>query len=291
MPLVNAKCTNCGGVLQVDDSKEAAICPFCESAYIVEKAINNYNITNNLNVSNSVVNVYIEQSFDTKGFLKRAKQALKFYQFKEAAEIFKSVLDKEPQNQCASTGIMLCIAMEACLTWENEIFLRVPNDKHDHLLKGNSNEMMEVHRALYNSLLKAQSYNQENYYLVLDFLARRGCEYEKKYQKTHKYPYYACIYRYYSLFSEKFNDYEYSKLIMDRIKYYDNYEKYASEPLERWEDPDSRLSWEEYASDKELLNENLIGEGKYLFKAINFEKYEEAMKEYNFICNYGLKER
>ena len=58
MPLVNAKCTNCGGVLQVDDSKEAAICPFCESAYVVEKAINNYNITNNLNVSNSVVNVY-----------------------------------------------------------------------------------------------------------------------------------------------------------------------------------------------------------------------------------------
>ena len=50
MPLVNAKCTNCGGVLQVDDSKEAAICPFCESAYIVEKAINNFNITNNLNV-------------------------------------------------------------------------------------------------------------------------------------------------------------------------------------------------------------------------------------------------
>ena len=29
MPLVNAKCTNCGGTLQVDNAKEAAVCPFC----------------------------------------------------------------------------------------------------------------------------------------------------------------------------------------------------------------------------------------------------------------------
>ena len=50
MPLVNAKCTNCGGTLSVDASKEAAICDFCGSPYIVEKAIQNYNyhITNNI---------------------------------------------------------------------------------------------------------------------------------------------------------------------------------------------------------------------------------------------------
>lgn len=29
MALVNAKCTNCGGALQVDDNKEAAVCPVC----------------------------------------------------------------------------------------------------------------------------------------------------------------------------------------------------------------------------------------------------------------------
>lgn len=47
MALVNAKCTNCGGALQVDDDKEAAICPFCDSAFIVEKAVQNFNIINN----------------------------------------------------------------------------------------------------------------------------------------------------------------------------------------------------------------------------------------------------
>ena len=48
MPLVDAKCTNCGSILKVESSKEAAICEYCGSAFIVEKAINNYNITNNI---------------------------------------------------------------------------------------------------------------------------------------------------------------------------------------------------------------------------------------------------
>ena len=60
MPLVNAKCTNCGANLEVDSAKDAANCPYCGAAYIVEKAINNYNITNNTtnNINAEVVNVY-----------------------------------------------------------------------------------------------------------------------------------------------------------------------------------------------------------------------------------------
>lgn len=52
MPLSKAQCTNCGGVLEVDSSKDAAICPFCNTPYVIEKAItlfqnnyNNFNIT------------------------------------------------------------------------------------------------------------------------------------------------------------------------------------------------------------------------------------------------------
>ena len=57
MPLVKAQCTNCGAALEVDDTKEAAVCPYCNTPYIVEKAINNYttNITNNINAQ--VVNI------------------------------------------------------------------------------------------------------------------------------------------------------------------------------------------------------------------------------------------
>ena len=65
MPIVQAKCENCNGFLAVDDSLEAAICPFCNTPYIVQKAINNYNITNNINVgSGAVVNVYGSQNSD-----------------------------------------------------------------------------------------------------------------------------------------------------------------------------------------------------------------------------------
>lgn len=50
MAFVAAKCTQCGGSLQVDDSKDAGICPFCGTAFVTEKVIKNYNfhITNNI---------------------------------------------------------------------------------------------------------------------------------------------------------------------------------------------------------------------------------------------------
>ncbi len=50
MPFVKAQCTNCGAILDVDSFKDAAVCPYCDTPYVVEKAINNYttNITNNI---------------------------------------------------------------------------------------------------------------------------------------------------------------------------------------------------------------------------------------------------
>ncbi len=56
MPIIPAKCTNCGASLEVDNTKDAAICPYCGSAFIVEKAINNYNTTNH--ISADTVNIY-----------------------------------------------------------------------------------------------------------------------------------------------------------------------------------------------------------------------------------------
>ena len=62
MPLVQAKCTNCGASLEVDSTKDAAICPFCGTPYIVEKAINNYNTVNQ--ISGNIVNVYASTATD-----------------------------------------------------------------------------------------------------------------------------------------------------------------------------------------------------------------------------------
>ena len=39
MARVNAKCTNCGEKIVVDDTRDAAICPNCNQAFVTEKAI------------------------------------------------------------------------------------------------------------------------------------------------------------------------------------------------------------------------------------------------------------
>ncbi len=54
MPIVNAKCTNCGANLEVDNTKDAAICRYCGSAFVVAKAINNYLLSEN-SAQNSTV--------------------------------------------------------------------------------------------------------------------------------------------------------------------------------------------------------------------------------------------
>ena len=54
MGLIAAKCTQCGANIQIDDTKEAGICEFCGTAFITEKAINNYNIS----MDNVVINIY-----------------------------------------------------------------------------------------------------------------------------------------------------------------------------------------------------------------------------------------
>ena len=61
MSFIQAKCINCGAILEVDKTKEAAICPYCRTPYIVEKAINNYSshsLNNYGSINAGVVNIY-----------------------------------------------------------------------------------------------------------------------------------------------------------------------------------------------------------------------------------------
>ena len=42
MPIEKAQCTNCSGILEVDNSQGMAVCPYCGTLYVVSKAIKNY---------------------------------------------------------------------------------------------------------------------------------------------------------------------------------------------------------------------------------------------------------
>ncbi len=96
--LVEAKCTNCGANLQVDDRQKAAICPFCNSAYIVEKAIQNFliNMNGNLNVQNATINV---MTANIENLLERAIQYEKMGDYKTSLEYYNRILDVDITHQ------------------------------------------------------------------------------------------------------------------------------------------------------------------------------------------------
>ena len=64
MPFTAAKCTQCNANLQVDSAKDAAICEHCGTAFIVEKAINNYNTT--VQTQNVIINAP-SRDFEIRG--------------------------------------------------------------------------------------------------------------------------------------------------------------------------------------------------------------------------------
>ena len=75
MGLIDCKCPNCGSILKINNNLESAVCEYCGSTFIVEKAV--YNITNitNNNINAQTVNIYQGDSdFDIEArILKRYK--------------------------------------------------------------------------------------------------------------------------------------------------------------------------------------------------------------------------
>lgn len=92
MGLVAAKCTQCGANVKVDDTKEAGICEFCGTAFITEKAINNYNtyITNNNNFAGANINVI---GGDIDNYLKLANNAIEAENGQEALSYANKALE------------------------------------------------------------------------------------------------------------------------------------------------------------------------------------------------------
>lgn len=69
MSSVQAKCTSCGGIISVEENYEYAVCPFCNTTFIVEEAVNKYNIeveTNMESTPSPVVNENMFSEIDYK---------------------------------------------------------------------------------------------------------------------------------------------------------------------------------------------------------------------------------
>lgn len=92
MPLVKAVCTNCGANLEVDNSKDAAICPMCGTPYIVEKAIQKYNTY----ISSTDVNAINEAGF--KKLLDAANGFMALNDYNNAKNTFEQITREYPQK-------------------------------------------------------------------------------------------------------------------------------------------------------------------------------------------------
>lgn len=108
MPLVAAKCTQCGANIEIDDSKEAGICKYCGTAFVTEKAINNYNInvTNNNNFYGA--NVTIQN--DTEGIeqlVARAKAFETLDEYDQSLTIYREITSKYPMDYRGWLGIII----------------------------------------------------------------------------------------------------------------------------------------------------------------------------------------
>lgn len=93
MPLVKAQCTNCNAPLEVDDNKEAAICPHCGTPYIVEKAINYFEVNNTFVGATININPEIQSGLDAAEALVNLGETLKAYR------LLKNLTTKFPQSQ------------------------------------------------------------------------------------------------------------------------------------------------------------------------------------------------
>ena len=100
MGLVAAKCTQCGANIEVDDTKEAGICKFCGTAFITEKAINNYNtyITNNNNFYGANVTVQNNENIDGLLILAKSELQAKYYGSKDLYKYLDDIVIKSSEG-------------------------------------------------------------------------------------------------------------------------------------------------------------------------------------------------
>ena len=54
--IVPALCTQCGAKIEVNPAQDAAICPHCKTAFIVEKAVRNYHLQSIQNMNFEHIN-------------------------------------------------------------------------------------------------------------------------------------------------------------------------------------------------------------------------------------------
>lgn len=136
MALKPAICTQCGGRIEVDDSKEAGICPSCGTAFITEKVITQY-VTQN-NFAGATIN--IQGGVDTDNLYTLARRAVQTNNGEDALKYYEMINQRNPNDWESSfytawykggdaftTGIIIAIGLldKSDVDNKNEHYLEI----------------------------------------------------------------------------------------------------------------------------------------------------------------------
>lgn len=105
--LVPAMCTQCGSTVKVNRYNDAAICDFCGTPFVIQKAINKYNV--NIKSIEKVENLNVEGSINmgpsADNLARRGLQFFKSGEIDRAEKYFNRALDIDCDNVYALKGI------------------------------------------------------------------------------------------------------------------------------------------------------------------------------------------
>lgn len=125
MPLIAANCTNCGANIKVDDTKEAGICTFCNTAFITEKVINNYvtNLNKTENVTQHITkNIYSQGGKPAYDYYEDAENLLRNGAYETAIMAY---LKSAYQNPLDGVGWAKIIEALKLRIWNGDVDILV----------------------------------------------------------------------------------------------------------------------------------------------------------------------
>lgn len=97
MGFISTKCSNCGAKIEIDETIEKGICPYCGAEYVMEKPVNS--TVNNMKIENAVFTV------ENKKITYKTITIGRTSRFWGSAAIFEIWLDGQPYASIANGEI------------------------------------------------------------------------------------------------------------------------------------------------------------------------------------------
>lgn len=185
MALVPAKCTSCGGTLEVDATQKAAICPFCGSAYVVQDAIEQYNITNVYKIDNANLKFDHKQLFSDR--IEAAEKQLRVLKdYTKALNSFAALENDVPEDYRIWSGKLEAQTRGYNADFSSNIYLN-NKDFFPHMLKnyehayktGDNAQRMEIN-SKFLDLLRQCCENIQSAETVLEDNSKKRSKYRNK---------------------------------------------------------------------------------------------------------------